>query len=117
MKGQDVYTYYPDGTLEGFYKSRYDEAERTSVYEDYDADGKLSYKSITKTDENGNIVSSKMYSDGENLSREEAYTYDSEGRMISGSETTYYSEEPQKNTITGKSELMQIYVWHYFDEE
>ena len=117
VKGQDVYTYYPDGTLEGFYKSRYDEAERTSVYEDYDADGKLSYKSITKTDENGNIVSSKMYSDGENLSREEAYTYDSEGRMISGSETTYYSEEPQKNTITGKSELMQIYVWHYFDEE
>ena len=77
----------------------------------------MNYKSIYKYDSDGNMISYKSYS-GDRLSSEESYTYDSEGRKISGKGIIYNDagEIYSESTITYEYELMQIYVWHDFDE-
>ena len=78
----------------------------------------MNSRSITVYDSDGNRVDYQYYSGSDNaLISEESYTYDSEGRMTSGKLTTYYMGKPEEYTISGEYELMQVYVWHSFDEE
>ena len=115
------YQYYPDGSLKGFYKSYSidnDDGGFTHYYDGYDAGGSMNSRSITVYDSDGNRVDYQYYSGSDNaLISEESYTYDSEGRMTSGKLTTYYMGKPEEHTISGEYELMQVYVWHSFDEE
>lgn len=115
------YEYYPDGSLKGFYKSYSidnDDGGFTHYYDGYDAGGSMESSSITTYDSDGNRIKYQYYSGSDNvLISEENYTYDSEGRMTSGKLTTYYLNNPEEYIVSGEYELMQIYVWHSFDEE
>ncbi len=115
------YEYYPDGNLKGFYKSYSidnDDGGFTHYYDGYDAGGSMESSSITTYDSDGNRIKYQYYSGSDNvLISEENYTYDSEGRMTSGKLTTYYLNNPEEYIVSGEYELMQIYVWHSFDEE
>ena len=115
------YEYYPDGSLKGFYKSYSidnDDGGFTHYYDGYDAGGSMESSSITTYDSDGNRIKYQYYSGSDNvLISEENYTYDSEGRMTSGKLTTYYLNNPEEYIVSGEYELMQIYVWHSFDEK
>lgn len=116
------YNYYPDGGLKGFYKSyiidNKDDAGYTHHYDSYDANGNLTGQSLSEFDPDGNLIGYRYYNGSDSkLYSEESYTYDPEGRMTSGKSTNYYNDSPEVCSITGEYELMQIYVWHSFDEE
>ena len=114
------YEYYPDGALEDFYKAySIDNDNGYSLYNDwYDASGNMTSRNVIIYDLDGNKIGSQYYNgDAETLINEESYTYDSEGRMTSGKNTTYYAGNVTEYIVTGEYELMQIYVWHSFDEE
>ena len=115
------YEYYPDGSLKSFYKSysvENDDGGYTSHYDTYDANGNLTGQNISVYDSDGNQIKYQYYSGSDNtLTSEESYTYDAERRMTSGKRTTYYAGNTVEYSISGEYELMQIYVWHSFDEE
>lgn len=121
------YEYYPDGGLKGYYKSYSVENEhgtteygRTYYYDTYDANGNLTGRNVNMFDSDGNQIGYQYYGSDGMLGSEEIYTYDSEGRIISGTSRSYFTgtgELAHEYSISGEYELMQIYVWHYFGEE
>lgn len=113
------YIYYPDGSLEYYYISYYDESEDIRYWESYEPNGKLGNRSITKYDSDGNEISYQYYIE-DALFYEESYTYDSEGRKTAGKGTDYSTTNGKPSgeyTISYEYELMREYVWRSYDEQ
>ena len=116
------YEYYPDGGLKGYSKSYGvdNEGGITFYYDTYDANGNLTGRNLNMYDSDDNRIGYQYYGSDGMLASEQSYTYDSEGRMTSGTSRSYYmgtGELAYEYSISGEYELMQVYVWHYFDEE
>jgi len=115
-----TYYYHPDGTLRDYFiVTEPDDANR--IVESYGADGTISYRTETRYNEDGDILARNDYDKlftseaGKEtelpLSSEEMYSYDEQGRMISGKKITYYGTT-EEYTVTGEYEKMEILVWH-----
>ena len=116
------YYYYPDGSLEHyFFVEHFPQEDGTTLVkqQQFDAQGKLTYRYETLYNENWDIVFFQDFSSGsgsEHHTKEGSYDYDENGKILSGTVTEYYSSDPETYTVSVEQEIRQIYQWEW-DEE
>ena len=111
-EGQNInYLYNPDGSLASYSFSIFTELDsglKIDFYV-YDGEGNQTQQTISIYDDNDNLLSEEMYYEGE-LSYREEYSYDEDGRIVSGTYRSYYSDTETIYDVSAEYELMDILV-------
>ena len=116
------YHYYPDGSLSSYtFIEHFPQEDGTTLakQQQFDAQGKLTYRSETLYNENWDQLFSQSFSNStgsEQLTKEESCEYDENGKALSGTVTEYYSGDPETFTVSFEHETRQIYQWEWDDE-